>query len=89
MSRKLPETLFSEAQIAQRVDDIAAQISSDYADKGEIVLLGVLKGAFIFLADISRRHTIPRSIEFIAVSNYEHGSKPSGAVRLVMDPCLD
>lgn len=85
MSRKLPETLFSEAQIAQRVDEIAAQISSDYADKGEIVLLGVLKGAFIFLADISRRLTIPRSIEFIAVSNYEDGSKPSGAVRLVMD----
>jgi len=85
VSRKLPETLFSEAQIAQRVDEIAAQISSDYADKGEIVLLGVLKGAFIFLADISRRLTIPRSIEFIAVSNYEDGSKPSGAVRLVMD----
>ena len=85
MNRKLPETLFSEAQIAQRVDEIAAQISSDYAGEGEIVLLGVLKGAFIFLADISRRLTIPRSIEFIAVSNYEHGSTPSGAVRLVMD----
>lgn len=85
MRRKLPETLISEAQIARRVDEIAAQISIDYADKGEIVLLGVLKGAFIFLADISRRLTIPRSIEFIAVSNYEHGSTPSGAVRLVMD----
>jgi len=85
LRRKLPETLISEVQIAQRVDEIAAQISIDYADKGEIVLLGVLKGAFIFLADISRRLTIPRSIEFIAVSNYEHGSTPSGAVRLVMD----
>lgn len=85
MSRKLPETLISEEQIATRVDEIAARISADYADKGEIVLLGVLKGAFIFLADISRRLTIPRAIEFIAVSNYEHGSKPSGAVRLVMD----
>lgn len=85
MSRKLPETLISEAKIAQRVDEIATQISADYADKGEIVLLGVLKGAFIFLADISRKLTIPRSIEFIAVSNYEHGSTPSGAVRLVMD----
>jgi hypoxanthine phosphoribosyltransferase len=85
LRRKLPETLISEAQIARRVDEIAAQISIDYADKGEIVLLGVLKGAFIFLADISRRLTIPRSIEFIAVSNYEHGSTPSGAVRLVMD----
>ena len=85
MVRKLPETLISEEQIAQRVDEIAAQISSDYAGLGEVVLLGVLKGAFIFLADISRRLTIPRSIEFIAVSNHEHGSVPSGAVRLVMD----
>jgi len=83
--RELPETLISEETIAKRVDEIAAQISSDYAGLGEIMLLGVLKGAFIFLADISRRLTIPRSIEFIAVSNYEHGDVPSGAVRLVMD----
>ncbi len=85
MVRKLPETLISEEAIAKRVKEIAAQISSDYEGKGEIMLLGVLKGAFIFLADISRRLTIPRSIEFIAVSNYEHGDVPSGAVRLVMD----
>ncbi len=85
MTRQNPETLISESQIAQRVGEIAAQISADYADKGEIVLLGVLKGAFIFLADISRRLTIPRLVEFIAVSNYEHGNVPSGAVRLVMD----
>ncbi len=85
MVRPEPEILISETKIADRVAEIAAQISSDYSDKGEIVLLGVLKGAFIFLVDISRRLTIPRSIEFIAVSNYEHGSTPSGAVRLVMD----
>ncbi len=85
MQRKLPDTLISEEKIAKRVNEIAAEISADYADKGEIVLLGVLKGSFIFLADISRRLTIPRAIEFIAVSNYEHGSIPSGAVRLVMD----
>ena len=53
--------------------------------KGELVMLGVLKGSFIFLADLSRALRIPRAIEFIAVSNYEHGSVPSGAVRLVMD----
>ena len=85
VSREQPRVLISEETILKRVDEIAAQISSDYEGKGEIVLLGVLKGAFIFLADISRRLTIPRSIEFIAVSNYEHGSMPSGAVRLVMD----
>lgn len=80
-----PRILISEKDIETRVDELAAQISTDYADKGELVLVGVLKGAFIFLADLSRRLTIPRHIEFIAVSSYEHGSVPSGAVRLVMD----
>ncbi len=80
-----PETLISEEDILARVEELAAQISLDYADKGEVVLIGVLKGAFIFLADLSRRLSIPRHIEFIAVSSYEHGSMRSGAVRLVMD----
>ena len=80
-----PETLISEETILARVEELASRISLDYADKGEIVLIGVLKGAFIFLADLSRRLSIPRHIEFIAVSSYEHGSVRSGAVRLVMD----
>ncbi len=80
-----PEVLISAEEIQARVTELAAQISSDYADKGELVLLGVLKGAFIFLADLSRALTIPRQIEFIAVSSYEHGSVRSGAVRLVLD----
>jgi len=80
-----PEILISEADINRRVDELAARISSDYADMGEVVLVGVLKGAFILLADLSRRLTIPREIEFIAVSSYEDGDVPSGAVRLVMD----
>jgi hypoxanthine phosphoribosyltransferase len=80
-----PETLISEKKIRDRVDELAAQISLDYADKGELVLVGVLKGSFIFLADLARRLSIPRHIEFIAVSSYEHGSIRSGAVRLVMD----
>jgi len=77
--------MISEEDIRKRVNELAAQISSDYADKDEIVLVGVLKGAFIFLADLSRRLSIPRYIEFIAVASYEHGSARSGAVRLVMD----
>ena len=80
-----PEVLISEIDIKRRVDELAAQISLDYADKGELVLVGGLKGSFIFLADLSRRLSIPRHIEFIAVSSYEHGSIRSGAVRLVMD----
>ncbi|MBT8098215.1 MAG: hypoxanthine phosphoribosyltransferase [Gammaproteobacteria bacterium] len=85
MGKSNPRVLISEEEIEKRVDEIAAQISEDYADKGEVVLLGVLKGAFIFLADLSRRLTIPRKVEFIAVSSYEQGDVSSGAVRLVMD----
>jgi hypoxanthine phosphoribosyltransferase len=80
-----PPVLISEADIQARVAELAAQISDDYRDKGDIVLVGVLKGAFIFLADLARRLTIPRTIEFIAVSSYDSGSVTSGAVRLVMD----
>ena len=80
-----PPVLISEDDIRQRVDELAAQISSDYDGKGDIVLVGVLKGSFIFLADLARRLTIPRIIEFIAVSSYGKGSKSTGAVRLVMD----
>ena len=80
-----PKILISEEEIEARVNELAAKISLDYADTDELVLIGVLKGSFIFLADLSRRLSIPRHIEFIAVSSYEHGSIRSGAVRLVMD----
>ena len=85
MAKSNPDVLISAEDISARVDEIAEQISAEYADNGEIVLIGVLEGAVIFVADISRRLTIPRHIEFIAVSSSEHGSVRSGAVRLVMD----
>ena len=59
------EILIGEADIQRRVQELADQISRDYAGEGELILVGILKGAFIFLADLSRRLTIPRSIEFI------------------------
>ena len=77
--------MISEEDIARRVDELAEQISADYADKGEVVLIGVLKGSFIFLADLARRMSIPRTIEFIAVSSYGNTSTSTGAVRLLMD----
>ena len=79
------EILISEADILRRVEELADQISKDYADAGELILVGVLKGAFMFLADLSRRLTIPRSIEFMAVSSYDNGAEASSAVRVVMD----
>ena len=80
-----PPVLISEQDIKKRVAELAQQVSSDYGNKGDIVLVGVLKGAFIFLADLSRQLTIPRTIEFIAVSSYGEISASTGAVRLVMD----
>ncbi|MGI9238267.1 MAG: hypoxanthine phosphoribosyltransferase [Woeseiaceae bacterium] len=85
MLQEDPEVLISEADIEARVQELAQKISRDYDECGEIVLVGVLKGSFIFLADLSRKLTIPRVIEFIAVSSYGSGSRSSGAVRLVMD----
>jgi hypoxanthine phosphoribosyltransferase len=80
-----PPVLISERRIAERVERLGREISADYADVGELLLVGVLRGAFIFLADLARRLTIPTSIDFMALSHYAHGSTPSGAVRLVMD----
>jgi hypoxanthine phosphoribosyltransferase len=85
VSNESPPVLISADEIDTRVTELAARISEDYQDKGDIVMVGVLKGSFIFLADLARRLSIPRSIEFIAVSSYENGSISSGAVRLVMD----
>lgn len=77
--------LISEAEIQRRVQALAEEISADYSGEQELILVGVLKGAFIFLADLSRRLTIPRSIEFMAVSSYEKDDEESSAVRLLMD----
>jgi hypoxanthine phosphoribosyltransferase len=80
-----PPVLLSERQIAERVDQLARQISADYAGADELLLVGVLRGAFIFLADLARRLTIPSRIDFMALSHYEHGSTPTEGVRLIMD----
>jgi len=80
------DLLISRDQIAARIEDIAARIDADYAGNGELVLVGVLKGSFIFLADLARRLTVPHRVEFIAVSSYgDRESTESGAVRLLMD----
>lgn len=81
-----PPPYISEADIATRVAELAAQIDHDYEGADRLILIGVLKGSFIFLADLARRLRIARRIEFISVSSY--GSKESeqgDAVRLIMD----
>lgn len=83
----MPQSLITEEAIAARVAELAAEIDADYAGTDELILIGVLKGSFIFLADLARHLTVPHRVEFIAVSSYgdSESTAPSGAVRLLMD----
>lgn len=87
-SDAIERVLLDEAAIEARVHKLAARISEDYADvkygDDGLVLVGVLKGAFVFLADLARRLTIPHHVDFIALSSYNR-STTSGEVRLIMD----
>lgn len=87
----MPATLITEAEIESRVTELAAEIDRDYAETDELVLIGVLKGSFIFLADLARRLSVRHRVEFIAVSSYgdSEDTVHSGAVRLLMDVRLD
>ena len=78
------DILFSEAQIAERVQAIGAQITADYAGV-DVVLIGVLKGAAIFLADLARAIKIDNTFDFVAVSSYGRAKVSSGAVKLIKD----
>ncbi|MEJ2699958.1 MAG: hypoxanthine phosphoribosyltransferase [Desulfuromonadales bacterium] len=80
-----PTVLISEEAIQKRVREMARQISADYVGAGEVLLVGVLRGCFIFLADLARRLEINRRIDFIAVSSYDYQPTTPGAVRLIMD----
>jgi len=80
-----PEILITEDAITERVAELARRISKDYEGVESLTMVGVLRGAFIFLADLSRRLTIPRRVDFIALSSYESDSTTAGEVRLIMD----
>lgn len=80
----LEKVLVTSEQIQIRVKELADQISSDYSGVEQIFLIGILKGAFIFLADLSRQLKIPHVVDFMAVSSYGKSAK-TGAVRLIMD----
>lgn len=87
----MPEALITETEIDVRVAELAGEIDADFAETDELVLIGVLKGSFIFLADLARRLRVKHRVEFIAVSSYGDSEDTihSGAVRLLMDVRLD
>jgi hypoxanthine phosphoribosyltransferase len=76
--------VLSEEEIASRVSRAARRISIDYAGC-DLVLVGILKGAFVFLSDLARRLSIPARVDFMRVASYGDASCSSGTIRLSMD----
>jgi hypoxanthine phosphoribosyltransferase len=80
----LSSILYTEEQIAQRVEELGAQISKDYEGKS-IVRVGVLNGAVTFLADLMRKISVPVSMDLVAISSYGSYTSTSGVVRIMKD----
>lgn len=80
----LERILISPEQIQKRVNELAEQISYDYRTAERLYMVGILKGAFIFMADLTRQLSIPHVVDFMALSSYGKTTE-SGAVRILMD----
>jgi hypoxanthine phosphoribosyltransferase len=81
---RVGEVLISEEQIARRLEEMGAQITSDYRGK-DLLLVAVLKGAFMVMADLSRHIHLPVDIDFMATSSYGAATQTSGVVRILKD----
>jgi len=84
MDNDVGSVLLSEQQISAKIREMGAQISRDYADKNPL-FVGVLKGSFIFMADLMRSVTIPCGVDFMAVSSYGNQTVTTGAVKINKD----
>ena len=84
LEQDIERVLFTEQELKDRVAEIAAQIDKDYAGK-EPMLISVLRGSFIFMADLVRSITLPCTVDFMAVSSYGSGTTSSGQVKITKD----
>ena len=84
MHKDVKEILFSEEQVKRRVAELADQINRDYEGQG-LMLISVLRGSFVFMADLVRALTIPCTVDFMAVSSYGSGTVSSGQVQITKD----
>ena len=88
LEKAIQEVLFSEEELAKRVEEIAKEIEKDYQGK-EIMLISVLRGSFVFMADLCRRIDLPCVIDFMSVSSYGKGTSSSGQVQITKDLSSD
>ena len=84
MEKDLAKILFSPEEIGEKVRELGERISRDYAGK-DLLVVGILKGAAIFMSDLVRAINIPLNIDFMAVSSYGKSTESSGAVRILKD----
>ena len=82
MHSDIEKVLFSEQQIEEIVSRLGAEISRDYQGKN-LLLVGILKGSVVFMADLMRKLTVPCNIEFMALASYGSGTRSSGVVRVI------
>src|SRR5918994_6026094 len=80
----IDEVLVSEEEIHEKITELAKQITEDYRGK-DLLLVGVLKGAFVFMSDLAREVHLPIEFDFMAVSSYGSSTKSSGVVRILKD----
>lgn len=85
MGRAVRRVAFDERRIAERVTALGEEITAAYPD-GELLVLGLLKGSFIFLSDLVRQVRRPLHVDFLVASSYGTGTESSGIVRLLYDP---
>jgi hypoxanthine phosphoribosyltransferase len=82
------EVVFDAGTIAERVSELAAEIESVYEPPDRLLLVGLLKGSFMFLADLARAFEMPVQVDFLSVSSYGDGTESSGTVRIECDTRL-
>jgi len=82
------DVVVSEDELQSRIAELGKEITEDYADRSPL-LVGVLKGAFVFMSDLARRIDRPVEVDFMAVASYGSSTKTSGIVRIVKDLDLD
>ena len=84
LEQDIERVLFSEEELNKRVSEIAAEINRDYAGK-EPMLISVLRGSFVFMADLIRKIEVPCTVDFMSVSSYGRGTTSSGQVQITKD----
>jgi hypoxanthine phosphoribosyltransferase len=88
LGRAVKRIAFAEAEISNRVRELGAEITAAYPE-GDLLVLGLLKGSFVFLADLVRQIQRPLHVDFLVASSYGEAVESSGVVRLVYDPETD